>query len=127
MPQFLTLKGPFDERYAVFQAKWKTKNCFRLHCIAYAKSRTFLRLRNDYQMKMHMSSEYCINPLYTCSILFKQKDDVVTVTGPVAASLKCSRFSDDFDYQPVFAIKFHIINIRCGTIFCDGRFLEDNC
>lgn len=33
-------------------------------------------------------------------LLFEQKDDVVMVTGPVAASLKCSRFSDEFEYQP---------------------------
>ena len=75
--------------------------------------RDLLRFWNDYQMKMHMSSKYFINPIYTCSILFKQKDDVVTVTGPVAASLKCSRFSDEFDYQPV-------PKKTCDTSACNG-------
>ena len=60
-----------------------------------------------------MSCEYYINPIYTCSIWFKQKDDVVTVTGSVAASLKCSRFSDEFDYQPV-------PKKTCDTSACNG-------
>nr|XP_022336163.1 arsenite methyltransferase-like [Crassostrea virginica] len=42
-----------------------------------------------------------------------KKDDVVTVTGPVAASLKCSRFSDEFDYQPV-------PKKTCDTSACNG-------
>ena len=68
---------------------------------------------NDFQMKMHLSSEYIINSINTCSILFMQKDDVVTVTGPVVASLKCSRFSDEFDYQPVQ-------KKTCDTSACNG-------
>ena len=60
-----------------------------------------------------MFCEYNINPKYTCSIWFKQKDDVVTVTGPVAASLKCSRFSDEFDFQPV-------PKKTCDTSACNG-------
>ncbi|XP_048744012.1 arsenite methyltransferase-like [Ostrea edulis] len=32
--------------------------------------------------------------------IFK-KNDIVMVPGPVSTSLKCSRFSDEFDYQPV--------------------------
>ena len=68
---------------------------------------------NDFQMKIHLSSEYIINSIYTCSIFFMQKDDVVTVTGPVAASLKCSRFSDEFDYQPV-------PKKTCDTSACNG-------
>ena len=60
-----------------------------------------------------MFFKYNINPIYTCSILFNQKDDVVTVTGPVAASLKFSRFSDKFDYQPV-------PKKTCDTSACKG-------
>ena len=62
---------------------------------------------------MHMSCEYVINSIFTCSILFMLKDDVVMVTGPVAASLKCSRFSDEFDYQPV-------PKETCDTSACNG-------
>ena len=101
MPQYFTSKGPFDERYAVFQAKWKSK-VFLNYTVPDMLNPMLkvghFEVLNDFQMKMHLSSEYIINSIYTCSILIKQKDDVVNVTGPVAASLKCSRFSDEFDY-----------------------------
>lgn len=52
----------------------------------------------NYQKKMYLFLVYIESTAFL--LLFEQKDDVVMVTGPVAASLKCSRFSDEFEYQP---------------------------
>lgn len=51
-----------------------------------------------------------------------KKDDVIMVTGPVAASLKCSRFSDEFEYQPA---PKESCGSPCNGSTCDKVEFED--